>query len=171
MDQFPIDLTYEKSNSESYMVPLSSDILQNESPFTILGKCSYTATYISVHSSDPFCIASLATELIPEYHTMEVKVAYPLPIQFHRTEKKCKPAAIVHAITLKQFQHLLHSLTPAPMRRHRLATHPVPAERYFKKWAIQGEMHRSYNARLPSLNPLGPVSMMLLLIPILYVAV
>ncbi|XP_072025209.1 uncharacterized protein [Amphiura filiformis] len=145
-DQFPIVLTYEKFSSDSYMSSLNDDILRNGSPLTIFGKCSYTVTYISLHTSDPFGVPSLAIEMIPDYYPMEVRPAYPIPIQLQ--EIKSKPQPTIHAITSKQFQHLLKTIkSNKPMSRGRPATHPVPAPRDNSKSRSQTQSLRQFQSQ------------------------
>ena len=131
--RFPIVLVFagRKTRLKPYIISLEDDILLKESPITVLGKCSFTATYITSHHSDPFRNPSFSTEMIPGYAPKKVRAASPIPIRVPDLQNFCKPRNTVHTLTEEQFEYLLKTIerNTSPERRSRLPTYPLAIPR------------------------------------------
>ena len=104
---FPVEVAYIGRNEDTYFMSLDHDTLHEESPLTVLGICTYTTVFVTLQEGG----VTTAPRTYPDYTSIKVRAASPVPVQVHVVKNFSKPKDVVHLLSQNEYAILAKSLT------------------------------------------------------------
>ena len=103
---FPVEVAYVGRNADTYFMSLDHDTLLEESPLTVLGICTYTSVFATLQEGD----ATTSPRTYPDYTSMKVRAASPVPVHVHVVKNFSKPKEVVHLLSQNEYAQLAKSM-------------------------------------------------------------
>lgn len=107
---FPVEVAYAGINADTYLMSLDNDTLHGESPLTVLGICTYSSVFTSLQEGDSTSTPFQSARTYPDYTSMKVRAASPVPVHVHVVKNFSKPKDVVRVLNQNEYTILAKSM-------------------------------------------------------------